>query len=210
VVVRSCVQVGYDRVIRVWRDMLTPKRNWIKITAEDCRIFVRGNTAFAYCFEKAVLDSSSQNSHPSGNEQKLFATNVFVRRGGMWFIVHHHSTLVKAPATDKQQSPNAMQLAQQINNLANGLNGAKIFNVPNLQQLRQEWQQLKQGNFLGGGAGSMDDLAAQLGALERQGGGDSKNKPRVKVLKDGKYEVSRAVMCNLWRLSGLRMECFGF
>ena len=37
--------------------------------------------------------------------------------------------------------------------------------------------------------GSLDDLAAQLGAIERQLGGEPK-KPRVRMLKDGKYQVS--------------------
>ena len=37
--------------------------------------------------------------------------------------------------------------------------------------------------------GSLDDLAAQLGALERQLGAGEPRKPRVRMLKDGKYQI---------------------
>lgn len=50
-------QVGYDRVMRVWKDILAPKRSWIRINPEDCQVVVRGNTAFAYCFERVVADA---------------------------------------------------------------------------------------------------------------------------------------------------------
>ena len=181
------VVVGYDRVMRVWKDILAPKRSWIRITPEDCQVVVRGNTAFAYCFERVVPDAAGSNL-----EQRLFATNVFVRRQGMWFIVHHHATLLKAPA-DKDGKPQSAQqqnaaLMQQLQQSLQGLNGAKIINLGGLKGA---------GGQLGGGAngsGSLDDLAAQLGALERQlGSGEAgpggRKPPRVRMLKDGKYQV---------------------
>lgn len=58
-----------------------------------------------------------------------------------------------------------------------GLNGAKIINLGGMKN--------GQG-ALPGGMGSLDDLAAQLGAIDRQG---EVKKPRVKMLKDGKYQV---------------------
>ena len=63
-------------------------------------------------------------------------------------------------------------------NLA-GLNGAKIINLGGLKG---------NSNNMGSSMGSLDDLAAQLGAIERQLGGEPK-KPRVRMLKDGKYQV---------------------
>lgn len=179
------VVVGYDRVMRVWKDILAPKRSWIRITPEDCQVVVRGNTAFAYCFERVVPDAAGSNL-----EQRLFATNVFVRRQGMWFIVHHHATLLKAPA-DKDGKPQSAQqqnaaLMQQLQQSLQGLNGAKIINLGGLKGNGAAGQ-------LGGagGSGSLDDLAAQLGALERQlGTGEGGRKPpRVRMLKDGKYQV---------------------
>lgn len=49
------------------------------------------------------------------NEQRLFATNVFVRRQGMWFIVHHHATLLKVAGQEKQgQGKDNAALMQQL------------------------------------------------------------------------------------------------
>jgi ketosteroid isomerase-like protein len=175
------VVVGYDRVMRVWKDILAPKRSWIKITPEDCRVVVRGNTAFAYCFERVVPDAAGSNL-----EQRLFATNVFVRRQGMWYIGHHHATLLKAPASDKpaqnQQQQNAALMQQLQQSL--GLNGNKIINLGGLKG-----QNGAGGGGMGGSMGSLDDLAAQLGALERQLGAGEPRKPRVRMLKDGKYQI---------------------
>ncbi len=186
------VVVGYDRVMRVWKDILAPKRSWIRITPEDCQVVVRGNTAFAYCFERVVPDAAGSNL-----EQRLFATNVFVRRQGMWFIVHHHATLLKAPADKDGKPQNAQQqnaaLMQQLQQSLQGLNGAKIINLGGLKN--GQAGQAGAGGALGGG--SLDDLAAQLGALERQlGAGEAgqagpggRKPPRVRMLKDGKYQV---------------------
>ncbi len=175
------VVVGYDRVMRVWKDILAPKRSWIRITPEDCRVVVRGNTAFAYCFERVVPDAAGSNL-----EQRLFATNVFVRRQGMWFIVHHHATLLKAPPSDKpaqnQQQQNAALMQQLQQSL--GLNGPKIINLGGLKGQGQNG-----AGGMGGSMGSLDDLAAQLGALERQLGAGEPRKPRVRMLKDGKYQI---------------------
>lgn len=174
------VVVGYDRVMRVWKDILAPKRAWIRITPENSQVVVRGNTAFAYCFERVVPDAAGSNL-----EQRLFATNVFVRRQGMWFIAHHHATLLKAPASDKppqnQQQQNAALMQQLQQSL--GLNGNKIINLGGLKG------QNGAGNGAGGSMGSLDDLAAQLGALERQLGAGEPRKPRVRMLKDGKYQI---------------------
>lgn len=146
---------------------------------------------------------------------------MFVRRQGMWYIVHHHATLIKPANAEKQgQQQPSSQLMQQLQSLAGrhvgldtvehrpidlmrrentfgaaamthlallsamaGLNGAKIINLGGLKGAQ-------------GGAGSgmgLDDLAAQLGALERQLG--EPRKPRVKVLKDGKYQVRVVPVC---------------
>lgn len=126
----------------MWKDILAPKRSWIKITPEDCHVVVRGNTAYAYCFERVVSDAAVSSPFPltsslfvpssfvvvcgtltcacvveqgQNNEQRLFATNVFVRRQGMWFIVHHHATLLKVAGQEKQgQGKDNAALMQQL------------------------------------------------------------------------------------------------
>lgn len=45
-------------MMRVWKDILAPKRTWIRITPEDTHVVVRGNTAYAYCFERVASDAA--------------------------------------------------------------------------------------------------------------------------------------------------------
>lgn len=49
--------MGYDKVLRLWKEILAPTRTWVRVIPENVTVVVRGNTAFAYCYERVVQDS---------------------------------------------------------------------------------------------------------------------------------------------------------
>jgi ketosteroid isomerase-like protein len=80
----ACIHPGWDAlverdmVIRSWTQILqNPKAP--KVRCRKAQPFVYGDTAFVVCQE--IL-----------NEGVLAATNVFVREGARWKIIHHQSS----------------------------------------------------------------------------------------------------------------------
>lgn len=68
---------GRDQVMASWRAILGHE-NAPRIVCRDARVNLQGDVAVVICFEE--LDG-----------QYLIATNLFVREGGPWRIVHHHA-----------------------------------------------------------------------------------------------------------------------
>jgi len=80
----ACVHPGWDaldgreEVLRSWRDILSsPAAPEIRCTQAAARVL--GDFAYVVCHE--VLPSA-----------RLVATNLFVREGGRWRMVHHQAS----------------------------------------------------------------------------------------------------------------------
>lgn len=90
----SCIHPGWDAltdardVLASWEGIL---REPPQIRCHAPRALAYGDTAVVICFEEI-----------SGSF--LLATNVFVREGARWRMVHHHAGVTNAtpPATDDQ------------------------------------------------------------------------------------------------------------
>jgi ketosteroid isomerase-like protein len=76
---------GRDAVMRSWTAILgNPQTPRISCHAE--KVYAHGDVAVVTCIEQFAL--------PSG-EQFLMATNVFVRAGAIWTMVHHQAAPVQ-------------------------------------------------------------------------------------------------------------------
>ena len=163
----SCIQpghpdilVGYEKVMKIWMGVLAPKSSWVKVTPEECSVVVKGNTAIATCYERISQDPTgirgtlanggplimnsgnsikSEKNIKGGQEQRLFATKIFVKQDGQWYVVHHHATYLKKQERKKSGSgglnglqvgisPNALQQIQGLQ----GIQGARIINLGSL------------------------------------------------------------------------------
>lgn len=87
----SCVHpgrtaiTGGEAVMRSWRAILeNPQAP--KISCHGEKIQVHGDTALVTCIEQLAMASGAQF---------LMATNVFVRTGSIWAMVHHQAGSVQ-------------------------------------------------------------------------------------------------------------------
>lgn len=77
--------LGRDAVLRAWRNILQQQPGF-ELTGRDPRVQLFGDTAIVYCYEA----TEAQPAH-------LAATNVFVREGSDWRMVHHHAGPLAEP-----------------------------------------------------------------------------------------------------------------
>ena len=96
----ACIHPGWGAldgraaVMASWRDILT-NPNAPVITCQQAKAYVHGDTAFVVCFEEI-----------GGNF--LIATNIFVRRGQVWKMIHHQAGATAAkPAEAEEAEPPA-------------------------------------------------------------------------------------------------------
>jgi ketosteroid isomerase-like protein len=80
---------GRDAVIESWR-RIARSTSEIKLTLDDVRAFVRGDTAWVVLVER--IDALSGNERVAATAQ---ATNVFLREAAGWKLVHHHAAPVR-------------------------------------------------------------------------------------------------------------------
>jgi len=88
---------GRTQVIRSWQSILSSD-GAPRVSVEGPRVVVLGETAMVLCYER-VTDPDT------GTGAVLAATNVFVREGGEWRLVHHHSSAIGRIVADEQESP---------------------------------------------------------------------------------------------------------
>ena len=84
--------VGRQQVLRRWREILAT-RPAFTLRCDRPTVQVFGATAIVYCYE-------------AGNDEPahLAATNVFVREGDGWRMVHHHAGPLAAPLPDPRRT----------------------------------------------------------------------------------------------------------
>lgn len=75
---------GRTAILRSWRAILA-SRGAPRIDIEGPRVVMLGETAMVLCYERVGDRSGSQSA-------VLAATNVFVREGECWKMVHHHAS----------------------------------------------------------------------------------------------------------------------
>ncbi len=73
--------VGRDAVLRSWQAIMGNPES-PRITCHAEKVQVRGDVALVMCVEKLVMAS---------RVEFLAATNVFVRAGSLWAMVHHQA-----------------------------------------------------------------------------------------------------------------------
>ena len=92
---------GWARVKKSWERIFESNQK-IRVCPTDLRIWTLGKVACVTCKENiTIFDDASFDSAQAA------ATNLFVRRGGLWLMLVHHSSpvpvLVPDPATDTIQ-----------------------------------------------------------------------------------------------------------
>lgn len=100
----SCTHPGWERLLG-WRSIM---ESWERIFAGtfamkfeivDERVHVAGDLAWVTCEEH--IESRGYDGASFG---RVEATNIFARRDGRWWIVHHHgSPLVREPGAEEIQ-----------------------------------------------------------------------------------------------------------
>lgn len=86
---------GREEVMASWRSILTaPTRPQIRI--QNARAHVLGAVAYVVCHE--ILDRGA-----------LVATNVFVKSGARWKMVHHQAGEAPPPDEDEDEPPELVQ-----------------------------------------------------------------------------------------------------
>jgi hypothetical protein len=63
----------------------------IELSSQEPNVQLFGDTAIVYCYEAA-----------SGEPAHLAATNVFVREGAAWRMVHHHAGPLAEPRAPRR------------------------------------------------------------------------------------------------------------
>jgi ketosteroid isomerase-like protein len=86
--------LGREAVFRAWHEILSHPPG-IELRGLEPRIHLYGDTAVVYCYEA----TGESDAH-------LAATNVFVREGGEWRMVHHHA----GPLVQPRSAPSARSL----------------------------------------------------------------------------------------------------
>jgi len=86
---------GRTQVIRSWQSILGSD-GAPRVSVEGPRVVMLGETAMVLCYER-VTDPDT------GTGAVLAATNVFVREGGEWRLVHHHSSAIGRIVADEQE-----------------------------------------------------------------------------------------------------------
>ena len=82
----TCVHPGHpllsgaDRVLNSWRALFASAGGMPKLEAQRQRVVLRGSAAWVTC-----------NEAPEGEPSALEAINVFERRDGRWYMVHHQA-----------------------------------------------------------------------------------------------------------------------
>ena len=84
---------GRSQVIRSWESILSSD-GAPRVTVDGSRVILLGETAMVLCYER-VTDPDT------GTGAVLAATNVFVREGGEWRLVHHHSSAIGRIVTEE-------------------------------------------------------------------------------------------------------------
>ena len=88
---------GRTQVIRSWQSILSSD-GAPRVSVEGPRVVILGETAMVLCYER-VTDPDT------GTGAVLAATNVFVREGGEWRLVHHHSSAIGRIVSDEREPP---------------------------------------------------------------------------------------------------------
>ena len=76
--------VGWPAVMESWEQIFTGTLA-MQFTLADVSVVVHGEVAWVVCVEQ--IDSRQADGRAQARVQ---ATNVFQRRDGRWWIVHHH------------------------------------------------------------------------------------------------------------------------
>ncbi|KAL0309937.1 UNVERIFIED_CONTAM: hypothetical protein Sradi_5936000 [Sesamum radiatum] len=77
---------GYDLVMGSWEFVWADYEFPLEIEIKDVQVHVRGDVGYVTCIEMVRTKGSSWGRH--------FATNVFERVDGQWFICIHHASYV--------------------------------------------------------------------------------------------------------------------
>ena len=83
------VLAGRDAVMESWRSILGSDRR-PAIRSQGASAFLHGDVAFVTCYENV-------------GQGYLAATNVFVREGGAWKMVHHHAGPTAPPEAEESE-----------------------------------------------------------------------------------------------------------
>ncbi|KAG8374371.1 hypothetical protein BUALT_Bualt11G0124900 [Buddleja alternifolia] len=77
---------GYDLVMGSWEFVWADYEFPLEIEVKDARVHVKGDMGYVTCIEMVKTKGSSWGRH--------FATNVFERVDGQWFMCIHHASYV--------------------------------------------------------------------------------------------------------------------
>jgi len=83
---------GRETVMDSWRDILASP-NSPDIRCQDAGASVMGDTAYVVCTE--ILKDKGY----------LIATNIFIREGNIWKLVHHQAGALPAPPGETEMPP---------------------------------------------------------------------------------------------------------
>lgn len=81
----TCIHPGWDilygreAVLEAWRGIMQRRPEGLHMTPRNERVIIQGDTAIVVCIEEVTAP------------RFLSATNIFVREGSTWCMVHHHA-----------------------------------------------------------------------------------------------------------------------
>jgi ketosteroid isomerase-like protein len=137
---------GYERIMAAFTSQFRTVRS-LAVTADEVRVTVRGTVAWVLC-------TQHMRHAPTGSNRALLATNIFRCSQGRWRLVHHHAPYVKS-------SGFGASLGGAFGSIGdggeNGNSGIRIIDATSM----------------GGGSGSLDDVAGLIGRAMDGGSGSA-------------------------------------
>ena len=86
--------VGWDEVRRSWEEIFRSTEQ-IMVSVSRPLVHVTGDVGWISCLENVT--TANRNDFSSALVE---ATNIFQRRQGRWYLVHHHTTPLTQPPPD--------------------------------------------------------------------------------------------------------------
>jgi ketosteroid isomerase-like protein len=88
---------GWGPIMASWERIFT-NTFAMRFTLADVRIEVAGDLAWV-----VLIENLESQGYDGSSRAEILTTNLFEKRDGQWFIVHHHASPIFAPSSPPEE-----------------------------------------------------------------------------------------------------------